>query len=74
MGTPQSTLQRPTVKENVAEGCGGVNQCRQHGSEKCPRHGKCIPDWEQYHCNCDPGNGLLYEYGRSLKLDIDKEQ
>jgi hypothetical protein len=61
------------VKDNVAEGCGGVNQCRQYVSDKCPLHSKCIPDWEQYHCNCDTGNGLFYEFGRSLKIDIARE-
>jgi len=74
VGTPQSTLQRPAVKDNVAEGCGSVNQCRPHGSDKCPLHSKCIPDWEQYHCICDPGNGLFQEFVRSRKIDIDKEQ
>ena len=68
VGTPQSTLQRPAVKDNVAEGCGGVNQCRQHGSDKCPLHSKCIPDWEQYHCNCDPGNGLAMNLAGHSRL------
>jgi hypothetical protein len=58
VGTPQSALQRPAVKENVAEGCGGRDQCRQQGLEKCPIHSKCVPDWEQYHCDCNSGNGL----------------
>ncbi|KAJ9579827.1 hypothetical protein L9F63_004533, partial [Diploptera punctata] len=55
VGTPQSTLQHPTVKENVGDGCGGVDQCKQQGPDKCPIHSKCIPDWEQYHCDCDSG-------------------
>ncbi|KAJ4450280.1 hypothetical protein ANN_01700 [Periplaneta americana] len=55
VGTPQSTLQRPTVNDNVAEGCSGVDQCRHHGPDKCPIHSKCVSEWEQYHCKCDSG-------------------
>nr|CAD7570225.1 unnamed protein product [Timema californicum] len=51
VGTPQSSLTRPTVKENVVEGCIGVDQCSHN--DKCPKHSKCINEWEQFHCRCD---------------------
>nr|CAD7592898.1 unnamed protein product [Timema genevievae] len=51
VGTPQSSLTRPTVKENVVEGCIGVDQCSHN--DKCPKHSKCINEWEQFHCQCD---------------------
>jgi hypothetical protein len=68
VGTPQSTLQRPTVKENVAEGCSAVDLCRQQDPDKCPIHSKCVPDWEQYHCNCDSGNDLYILIQSSIEI------
>ncbi|XP_049833037.1 protocadherin-like wing polarity protein stan isoform X1 [Schistocerca gregaria] len=53
VGTTQSTLQRPTEKENVAEGCLGVDHCAQ--KDKCPPHSTCVADWEQFRCQCDLG-------------------
>ncbi|XP_066994105.2 protocadherin-like wing polarity protein stan [Anabrus simplex] len=53
VGTQQSTLQQPMVRENIGEGCLGVDHCAQR--DKCPPHSNCVPDWEQYRCQCEKG-------------------
>lgn len=58
VGTSQSILQVPTEKDNVAEGCLGVDHCAQ--KDKCPVHSTCEPEWEQYNCQCDSGKILLH--------------
>ncbi|KAK7789529.1 hypothetical protein R5R35_000833 [Gryllus longicercus] len=53
VGTPQSTLQRPTVRENVGEGCLGIDHCAQR--DKCPPHSTCVTEWEEFQCQCNTG-------------------
>ncbi|KAJ8866710.1 hypothetical protein PR048_032571 [Dryococelus australis] len=49
----QTTLIRPAVKENVAEGCVETDQCTS--GDKCPVHSYCVSQWEQYQCRCQTG-------------------
>lgn len=52
VGNSQSSLQRPTVEENVSEGCGTQSACNE---AKCPLHSDCENQWERAACNCHRG-------------------
>jgi cadherin EGF LAG seven-pass G-type receptor 1 len=52
IGTTQSALQRPTVRENVEDGCISSDPCSPN---KCPINSKCISKWNQFSCDCDVG-------------------
>lgn len=51
IGHHQTILNRPTVKENVLEGCAGETSCQQ----TCPAHSDCVTSWSTSHCECDDG-------------------
>lgn len=51
IGHYQTILNRPTVKENVLEGCGSTIDCHQ----SCPVHSDCVTSWDTSHCECDDG-------------------
>ncbi|XP_046394946.1 protocadherin-like wing polarity protein stan isoform X2 [Ischnura elegans] len=64
IGTLQSTLQRPMVKDRVVEGCHSKDSCQAPVSSSnqllksaCSdiSHSKCIPKWEGHECQCDSG-------------------
>lgn len=62
VGTPQSALQRPSVKENVAEGCGSADTCAGPlATDHCPSaaaeppHSRCEAHWERASCSCNTG-------------------
>ncbi|XP_059482643.1 protocadherin-like wing polarity protein stan isoform X3 [Neocloeon triangulifer] len=53
IGTGQAGLERPTVMENVDEGCGGAQDpCEPN---RCPINSKCVSRWHEYTCECDIG-------------------
>ncbi|XP_024946918.1 protocadherin-like wing polarity protein stan isoform X2 [Cephus cinctus] len=51
IGTNQSTLQQPTVQENVASGCTSDGEC----TIDCPDTSTCIAKWESSECVCSAG-------------------
>lgn len=51
VGGLQSVLNRPTIRENVADGCLSKSQC----PESCPIHSTCVTSWDEAHCECLPG-------------------
>nr|XP_023025805.1 protocadherin-like wing polarity protein stan [Leptinotarsa decemlineata] len=51
IGNQQATLNRPTVKENVEDGCFSLNECQT----ECPASSQCIIDWGRSHCECNEG-------------------
>lgn len=51
VGGPQSTLNRPTIRENVADGCDSGKVC----VESCFGHSSCVADWDESTCECLPG-------------------
>ncbi|KAJ8914679.1 hypothetical protein NQ315_017377 [Exocentrus adspersus] len=52
IGNQQTPLNRPTVKENVEEGCLLQNDCQS----VCPATSNCITEWGRSHCECKPGH------------------
>lgn len=52
MGNQQTSLQRPTVKKNVSEGCSSTATCPE---AKCPAHSDCKEYWEHSSCSCHSG-------------------
>ncbi|XP_063227767.1 protocadherin-like wing polarity protein stan [Bacillus rossius redtenbacheri] len=48
-----TSLVRPAVKENVAEGCVETDQCAS--GDRCPVHSYCVSQWEQFQCRCQTG-------------------
>ncbi|XP_072387451.1 protocadherin-like wing polarity protein stan isoform X2 [Diabrotica undecimpunctata] len=52
IGNHQTSLSRPTVKENVEEGCYSANECHS----ECPASSKCVVNWGRSHCECDQGH------------------
>ncbi|XP_052128982.1 protocadherin-like wing polarity protein stan isoform X1 [Frankliniella occidentalis] len=62
VGTPQSALQRPNVKENVGDGCGSGDACAGPlATDHCPSaaatpaHSRCEAHWERASCTCNVG-------------------
>lgn len=51
IGTHQSIMDRPMMKENVQPGCPSHAEC----PESCPIHSKCEVSWDEAHCECLPG-------------------
>ncbi|XP_065173819.1 protocadherin-like wing polarity protein stan isoform X2 [Atheta coriaria] len=51
IGTSQTILSRPTVRENVLDGCGSLDECQT----ECPLNAQCITSWGHSHCECNPG-------------------
>lgn len=48
VGGAQTMLNRPTIRENVGDGCGSKAQC----SDSCPVHSSCITEWDESSCEC----------------------
>lgn len=51
VGGPQSSLNRPTIRENVRDGCESKSTCE----DSCFEHSTCVADWDQTSCECLPG-------------------
>lgn len=51
IGGPQSSLNRPTVRENIRDGCESNAAC----TEPCDGHSTCVAEWDQSTCECQPG-------------------
>lgn len=51
IGNNQTTLSRPTVKENVQEGCNVLAECQS----ECTDNSECIVEWGKSRCECDKG-------------------
>ncbi|CAF4901464.1 unnamed protein product [Pieris macdunnoughi] len=52
VGTAQSLLNRPTVRENVRDGCQSRADCLL---SICPPYSKCVSSWDTTECECDRG-------------------
>ncbi|XP_041976162.1 protocadherin-like wing polarity protein stan isoform X2 [Aricia agestis] len=52
VGTAQSLLNRPTVRENVRDGCQSRADCLL---SNCPSNSKCISSWDVTECECTHG-------------------
>ncbi|CAH2107056.1 unnamed protein product [Euphydryas editha] len=52
VGTAQSLLNRPTVRENVRDGCQSRADCLL---SICPPYSKCVTTWDNTECVCDKG-------------------
>ncbi|KAJ8975858.1 hypothetical protein NQ317_015895 [Molorchus minor] len=52
IGNHQTTLNRPTMKENVEEGCFSLNECQI----ECPSTAQCVTEWGKSHCDCIEGH------------------
>ncbi|XP_050681661.1 protocadherin-like wing polarity protein stan isoform X2 [Leptidea sinapis] len=52
VGTAQSLLNRPTVRENVRDGCASRADCML---SVCPPYSKCSSSWDTTQCDCDQG-------------------
>ncbi|XP_076313585.1 protocadherin-like wing polarity protein stan isoform X2 [Tachypleus tridentatus] len=52
VGNSHSAWLRPTIANNVKEGCHVTNPCH---SSPCPEHSTCVDMWESYRCECDLG-------------------
>ncbi|XP_037826241.1 protocadherin-like wing polarity protein stan isoform X1 [Lucilia sericata] len=51
IGAAQSVLSRPTIRENVEDGCISKAECPQ----SCPSHSTCTTSWDESKCECLPG-------------------
>lgn len=51
IGTHQSIMDRPMMKENIQIGCPSHAEC----PESCPIHSRCDVSWDEAHCECQPG-------------------
>ncbi|CRK90013.1 CLUMA_CG003735, isoform A [Clunio marinus] len=51
IGTQQSIMDRPMMKENVQPGCPSHSEC----PKTCPIHSRCEMSWDEAHCECLPG-------------------
>ncbi|KAG5887440.1 hypothetical protein JTB14_003292 [Gonioctena quinquepunctata] len=51
IGNQQTSLNRPTVKENVEDGCFSLNECQS----ECPSSSQCVTGWGKSHCECNEG-------------------
>ncbi|XP_037874856.1 protocadherin-like wing polarity protein stan [Bombyx mori] len=52
IGTAQSLLNRPTVRENVRDGCQSRADCML---SICPPYSKCVTSWDSSTCTCEAG-------------------
>lgn len=52
VGSSQSLLNRPTVRENVRDGCASRSDCML---AICPPYSKCVSSWDQNECVCEDG-------------------
>ncbi|XP_068147300.1 protocadherin-like wing polarity protein stan isoform X2 [Drosophila tropicalis] len=52
IGAGQAVLSRPTIRENVEDGCESRAQCPM---ENCPIHSTCIAKWDVTTCECNKG-------------------
>ncbi|XP_013177867.1 PREDICTED: protocadherin-like wing polarity protein stan isoform X1 [Papilio xuthus] len=52
VGTAQSLLNRPTVRENVRDGCQSKADCLL---SICPPYSKCESEWDSTECVCERG-------------------
>ncbi|KAL0891925.1 hypothetical protein ABMA27_015170 [Loxostege sticticalis] len=52
VGTSQSLLNRPTVRENVRDGCQSRADCML---SICPPYSQCVSFWDTTECECDVG-------------------
>ncbi|XP_059052501.1 protocadherin-like wing polarity protein stan [Achroia grisella] len=52
VGTPQSLLNRPTVRENVKDGCQSRADCML---SICPPYSTCVTSWDRTWCECESG-------------------
>ncbi|GBP48921.1 Protocadherin-like wing polarity protein stan [Eumeta japonica] len=52
IGTAQTLLNRPTVRENVRDGCQSRADCQL---SICPPYSKCITSWDNTECECESG-------------------
>ncbi|XP_053689361.1 protocadherin-like wing polarity protein stan isoform X2 [Sabethes cyaneus] len=48
VGGSQSVLNRPTIRENVIDGCKSNAKC----PDNCPEHSRCVTSWDEAHCEC----------------------
>lgn len=51
IGSQQSSMSRPTVRENVVDGCPEAGEC----SAQCPGSADCVSRWSDSRCQCKPG-------------------
>uniref|UniRef100_A0A336MVD4 CSON001872 protein n=1 Tax=Culicoides sonorensis TaxID=179676 RepID=A0A336MVD4_CULSO len=51
VGNQQSILQKPTIRENVLDGCMSQAEC----PEECPHNSRCVTKWDEATCECIPG-------------------
>lgn len=51
VGGAQSFLNRPTIRENVIDGCASLATCRS----ACPAHSECLTGWDESRCECLAG-------------------
>lgn len=51
IGASQAVLSRPTIRENVEDGCESRAQC----PETCPTHSSCSSSWDHASCECSTG-------------------
>ncbi|XP_026328508.1 protocadherin-like wing polarity protein stan isoform X2 [Hyposmocoma kahamanoa] len=52
VGTAQSLLNRPTIKENVRDGCQSRADCML---SICPAYSNCVATWDATECVCETG-------------------
>ncbi|XP_013196318.2 protocadherin-like wing polarity protein stan [Amyelois transitella] len=52
VGTAQALLSRPTVRENVRDGCASRADCML---SICPPYSKCVSSWDHTWCECEHG-------------------
>ncbi|XP_049292738.1 protocadherin-like wing polarity protein stan isoform X2 [Anopheles funestus] len=51
VGGVQSVLKRPTVRENVLDGCASNAKC----PDDCPEESSCVSNWDDAYCECAHG-------------------
>lgn len=51
IGNQQSSMSRPTVRENVLDGCPENVDC----NAQCPSTADCVSKWSDSHCECKEG-------------------
>lgn len=51
IGNHQTSLNRPTVRENVMDGCPDHSECQQN----CPASAECVVGWGTSKCDCQSG-------------------
>ncbi|XP_031351868.1 protocadherin-like wing polarity protein stan isoform X2 [Photinus pyralis] len=51
IGNHQTTLSRPTVRDNVIDGCASLMDCQRD----CPSTAECVVEWGDSYCECKKG-------------------